>query len=245
MAADDDQRSSAPVSRTAYLYWILKITLTLPLHLFFRPHVAGRRNVPRSGPAIIACNHTSWLDWILMPVVILRRRVVFLAKSDLFVARGPLGVFSRWFFSATGQIPVNRAGHRAGDPALTTGVRLLGEGHLLGVFPEGTRARDGRLHRGRTGVVRMAGVSGAPVIPCATKGVFRYAADGRRSLSLRRNEVRFGEPLPWSGEPFPIDDAELLRKRTDDLMRAIQELSGQEYVDVDAREAQTGTGAGD
>src|SRR3954464_5983805 len=152
--AEDASRRSAPVSRIAYLYGFLKITLTVPLHLFFRLHVSGRKNVPRSGPAILACNHTSWLDWILMPVVILRRRVVFLAKSDLFDASGLLGVLSRWFFSATGQIPVNRAGQRAGDPALTTAARLLGEGHLLGVFPEGSRARDGRLYRGRTGAVR-------------------------------------------------------------------------------------------
>lgn len=236
--ADDDPRSSAPVSRTAYLYWILKITLTVPLHLFFRPHVFGTTNVPRSGPAVLACNHTSWLDWLLMPVVILPRRVVFLAKSDLFVARGGLGALSRWFFSATGQIPVNRSGNRAGDPALSTAVRLLRDGHLVGVFPEGTRARDGRLHRGRTGVVRMAGVSGAPVIPCATRGVFRYEADGSRHLSLRRNEVHFGPPMPWSGQPFPTDDPALLRARTDDLMRAIQQLSGQEYVDLDARDVQ-------
>lgn len=238
--ADDNPRTPAPVSRIAYLYWILKITLTVPLHLFFRPYVSGTKHVPESGPAILACNHTSWLDWILMPVVILRRRVVFLAKADLFVAPGPLGMMSRWFFSATGQIPVDRSGHRAGDPALATAVRLLGEGHLLGVFPEGTRARDGRLHRGRTGVIRMAGVSGAPVIPCATKGVFRYEADGTRHLSLRRNEVHFGEPMQWSGRPFPIDDPLLLRARTDDLMQAIQRLSGQEYVDIDARDANNG-----
>jgi 1-acyl-sn-glycerol-3-phosphate acyltransferase len=228
-------RRSAPVARIAYLYWFLKLTLTVPLHALFRPHVTGRRHIPRTGPAILACNHTSWLDWIVMPVVILRRRVVFLAKSDLFVAPGPLGVLSRWFFSATGQIPVDRSGRRAGDPALSTAARLLTDGHLLGVFPEGTRARDGRLHRGRTGVVRIAGVSGAPVLPCATKGIFRYDSDGTRHLSMRHNEVHFGPPMPWSGQPFPIDDPVLLRARTDDLMRAIQQLSGQEYVDVDAR----------
>jgi 1-acyl-sn-glycerol-3-phosphate acyltransferase len=175
-----------------------------------------------------------------MPVVILPRRVVFLAKSDLFVTRGPIGLLSRWFFSATGQIPVDRSGHRAGDPALSTAQRLLAEGHLLGIFPEGTRARDGRLHRGRTGAVRMAGVSGAPLIPCATKGVFRYDADGTRHLSLRRNEVHFGASMPWSGRPFPIDDPAVLRARTDDLMRSIQRLSGQEYVDIDAREGSDG-----
>ncbi len=238
--ADDNARPPAPVSRTAYLYWIIKVTLTVPLHLFFRPHVSGRRHVPRSGPAILASNHTSWLDWILMPVVILRRRVVFLAKSDLFVGSGPLGVLSRWFFSATGQIPVDRSGRGAGNPALDTAARLLAEGHLLGVFPEGTRARDGRLHRGRTGIVRMAGVSGAPVIPCATKGVFRYEADGTRHLSLRRNEVHFGAPMSWSGRQFPIDDPALLRARTDDLMHAIQRLSGQDYVDVDASHGNDG-----
>src|SRR3954464_3077637 len=126
--AEDASRRSAPVSRIAYLYGFLKITLTVPLHLFFRPHVSGVKHVPRSGPAILACNHTSWLDWILMPVVLLRRGVVFLAKSGLFVARSLLGVLSRWFFSATGQIPVDRSGHRAGDPALDTAARLLREG---------------------------------------------------------------------------------------------------------------------
>ena len=232
------QPAEAPVQRVGYLYWVTKVVLTPPLLVALRPKVEGLRHVPTSGPAILASNHTSFYDWLVLPLVVPLRRITFLAKSSYFTGRGVKGRLRRFFFTACGQVPVDRSGGGAGEAALNTAVRLLGEGNLLGVFPEGTRSPDGRLHRGRTGVVRMAAASGAPVVPCATVGLFSIAPAGAvlPRLQRARTVVRFGPPMDWpvdpSGEP---PSPEVLRARTDELMAVIRELSGQEYSGVDAR----------
>jgi len=230
--------AEAPVQRNGYLYWVTKLVLTVPLLLVLRPKVEGLHHVPASGPAILASNHTSFYDWLVLPLVVRRRRIIFLAKSSYFTGAGLRGRLRRYFFTACGQVPVDRSGGGAGEAALRTALRLLDEGNLLGVFPEGTRSPDGRLHRGRTGVVRMAMASGAPVVPCATIGLFDVAPTGRilPRLSRRRTVVRFGPPLTW---PAPAQDGApegtVLRQCTDELMTLIQELSEQEYTDTDAR----------
>lgn len=226
--------SHAPVDRSGYLYWLIKIVATVPLLLYFRPRVQGMGNVPRQGAAIIACNHVSWLDWIVMPLVILRRRVSFLAKEDYFTEPGVRGWFKRYFFTATGQIPVIRGGASAGDAALNTGTELLREGRLLGIFPEGTRSRDGRLYRGRTGPLRMAAAANVPVIPCATIGLFEIAPPGRRIPRPSRVTVKFAPPMSWPDIQGQTPSREVLRQRTDELMAVIQSLSNQEYTGVDA-----------
>lgn len=230
--------AEAPVQRNGYLYWVTKVVLTLPLLLVLRPKVEGLHHVPASGPAILASNHTSFYDWLVLPLVVRRRRIIFLAKSSYFTGRGLKGRLRRYFFTACGQVPVDRSGGGAGEAALRTAVRLLDEGNLLGVFPEGTRSPDGRLHRGRTGVARIAATSGAPVVPCGTVGLFDVAPAGRvlPRLSRRRVVVRFGPPLPWPAPPPDgAPDGSVLRERTDELMTTIQRLSEQEYTDTDAR----------
>jgi 1-acyl-sn-glycerol-3-phosphate acyltransferase len=223
---------AAPVARSGYLYWVAKVVLTPILAIAFRPKVDDVRRVPRTGPAILACNHVSYLDWMFLPLVVRARRISFLAKLEYFTRPGLRGQLQKYFFTATGQVPVDRSGTDASSAALRTAKRLLDEGRLVGVFPEGTRSRDGRLYRGRTGVARLAAESGVPVIPCATVGVFDIAPPGTRVPRPRRIAVRFGTPMTWpTGRPASPPE---LRAWTDELMAEIQRLSGQEAAGVDA-----------
>jgi 1-acyl-sn-glycerol-3-phosphate acyltransferase len=219
------------MSESGYLYWVMKVVLTPILVLAFRPKVQGLRRVPRQGPALLACNHTSYLDWLFLPLIVRTRRISFLAKIEYFTRRGLRGRLQRYFFTATGQVPVDRAGADAATAALTKATELLAEGRLVGVFPEGSRTRDGRLNRGRTGVARMAAASGVPVIPVAMIGVYDVAPPGTRIPRPRKVGVRFGEPM----RPLPPQATpEQLRAWTDELMDAIAALSGQEQSGVDA-----------
>lgn len=229
----DGGTAAAPVNRVGWFYWVMKVALSAPMTVYFRPHIEGVRYVPRRGGAIVASNHASYLDWLFLPLVVRLRRLSFLAKEEYFTRRGPVGAAQRFFFGATGQVPVIRGGNRKGDAALVTAARLLDEGRLLAIFPEGTRSLDGRLQRGKTGVVRMAGRTGVPVIPCGIVGAFEVAPKGARVPRPVKVTVRFGPPMPWSGKRFDIDDRVLLRKYTDELMTAIQELSGQDVADPD------------
>jgi 1-acyl-sn-glycerol-3-phosphate acyltransferase len=216
------------VHESGYLYWVFKVVLTPIMTLAFRPLVEGVHHVPRRGGALLACNHTSYLDWLLLPLVVRTRRISFLAKLEYFTRRGPVGRAQAYFFTATGQVPVDRAGAGAAEGALRTATRLLGEGRLVGVFPEGTRSRDGRLQRGRTGVARMAAASGAPVVPCATVGAYEVCPPGRRVPRPRRVAVRFGPPMPPVCREGHEPSAAELRAWTDELMARIAVLSGQE-----------------
>jgi 1-acyl-sn-glycerol-3-phosphate acyltransferase len=230
--AEPRDQPSAPVARSGYLYWVAKVLLTPILTVAFRPKIEGVRRVPRTGPAILACNHVSYLDWLFLPLVVRTRRISFLAKLEYFTRPGLKGAGQRYFFTATGQVPVDRSGTDASSAALRTAKRLLDEGRLVGIFPEGTRSRDGRLYRGRTGVARLAAATGVPVIPCATVGVFDIAPPGTRVPHLRRIGVRFGPPMMWpTGKPA---SPAALRAWTDELMAEIQRLSGQEAAGTDA-----------
>ncbi|MEO6204718.1 MAG: lysophospholipid acyltransferase family protein, partial [Mycobacteriales bacterium] len=147
-------------------YWIVKAILTPILRLLFRPWVEGGEHVPAEGGAIMASNHLSFSDSIFLPLVV-PRRITFLAKADYFTGKGVKGRLTRGFFSGVGQVPIDRSGGAASEAALRTGKRILTEGNLLGLYPEGTRSPDGRLYRGKTGVARMALEAGVPVLPVA------------------------------------------------------------------------------
>ena len=218
-------------------YWVAKYTLGVALWLVFRPWSRGRRNLPRRGPVILASNHLSFSDHFFGPLP-LRRKVVFLAKSEYFTGKGVKGLASRAFFSGVGQIPIDRTGGEASERALRSGLRVLAQGRVLGIYPEGTRSPDGRLYRGKTGVARLAVESGAPVVPCAMIDTFQFQPPGTLWPNRRfRPGVRFGEPLDFSRYHGQEADGQLLRTITDEIMQAIAKLSGQEYVDIDARRA--------
>lgn len=213
------------------LYWLLRrIVLGPVLHRIFRPIEEGVHNVPTSGPAILAANHLSFADWIFLPLV-LNRRVTFVAKSDYFTGSGVKGAAQRTFFAGTGQVPIDRTGGRASEGALRAGMRILRQGGLFGIFPEGTRSHDGRLYKGRTGVARLALRSGVPVVPVALVGTDEIAPPGRILRKITSPTVRFGPPLDFSRYAGMESDRMVLRSVTDEIMYAILDLSGQTYVD--------------
>nr|WP_218849433.1 lysophospholipid acyltransferase family protein [Nocardioides perillae] len=206
------------------------------LRLVFRPHTEGAEHVPEEGPAILASNHLSYADWLFMPLT-LSRRVTFVAKAEYFTGTGLKGWLQRTFFSGAGQVPIDRSGADAAAGALLSAKRILGEGGLFGIYPEGTRSHDGRLYRGKTGVARLALETGVPVIPVAVVGTDVVAPPGKKFGSLTRPVVRFGTPLDFSRYEGMENDRYILRSITDEIMYEIMRLSGQEYVDQYAARA--------
>ena len=220
-------------------YWVCKYILIGPwLRLLFRPQVEGLENLPEDGAAILAGNHLSFSDSIFLPLVC-KRKITFLAKSDYFNTPGVKGLLTRLFMSAAGQVPVDRSGGRASEAALRTGLRVLGEGNLLGIYPEGTRSGDGRLYRGKTGVARMALEAGVPVIPCAMVNTHIIQPPGRVRPRIMRVKIRIGVPLDFSRYEGMSGDRFVLRSMTDEIMYELMQLSGQEYVDMYAAKAKT------
>ena len=201
--------------------------------ILFRPKVKGLRNVPGTGPVIIASNHLSFSDSIFMPLVV-PRKVTFLAKSEYFTSPGPKGLLKKLTFIALGQVPVDRSGGRRSEAALITGLKVLAEGKCLGIYPEGTRSPDGRLYKGRTGIARLAIESGAPIIPVAMFNTEKIQPTGTGVPKVMRVEMIFGEPMYFDGDST---DLLYLRDVTDKIMATIQSLSGQEYVDTYATKA--------
>jgi 1-acyl-sn-glycerol-3-phosphate acyltransferase len=213
-------------------YWFLKwIALGPFLRGVFRPRVSGAENVPEEGPAILASNHLSYADWLFTPLA-LNRRVTFVAKSDYFTGVGVKGWAQKRFFAGTGQVPVDRSGGKASEGALRAGLQVLQRGELFGIYPEGTRSHDGRLYKGRTGVARLALLAKVPVIPTAVIGTDVIAPPGKIIKRVVSPTVRFGEPLDFSRYEGMEGDRFVLRSITDEIMYAIMELSGQEYVDL-------------
>jgi len=212
-------------------YWILKVILTPVFYLFWRVEVEGRDNVPARGPVVLAANHQSFCDSFFLPLV-LRRRVTYVAKAEYFDSWR-----TSWFFRAAGQIPMQRSGGDASQRALDTAREVLEAGGVLGIYPEGTRAPDARLHRGHTGVVRLALGCGVPLVPVGLQGTRRVQPPGRRLMRpFHAVTVRFGPPLDvgtvGAGEAAVAGhDSAVLRAVTDELMHTIAGLSGQEYVD--------------
>ncbi len=201
------------------------------LRLVYRPWVEGAENVPAEGPAILAGNHLTVIDSFFLPIV-LDRKVSFLAKSDYFTERGIRGWLKRRFVGGTGQVPVDRSGGRAGEAALNVALSVLEDGGLFGIYPEGTRSPDGRLYRGKTGVARMALKAEVPVIPVAMIGTAEMQPAGRVIPKRMRPGIRFGAPLDFSRYEGMESDRHVLRSVTDEIMYALMDLSGQEYVDV-------------
>jgi 1-acyl-sn-glycerol-3-phosphate acyltransferase len=213
-------------------YWLLKWVLLGPfLKLVFRPQAEGAENVPAEGPAILASNHLSYADWLFMPLT-LPRRVTFVAKAEYFSTPGLKGWFQKKFFAGSGQVPIDRSGATAAEGALSAAKRILARGELFGIYPEGTRSRDGRLYRGKTGVARLALESKVPVIPVAVLGTDVVAPPGKKFGTITRPVVRFGKPLDFSRYEGLEDDRFILRSITDEIMYEIMRLSGQEYVDM-------------
>ncbi len=209
------------------MYWIVKAVLTPIVRLVVRVRVEGRRHVPRRGPVILAANHRSFLDSIFIPLVV-RRRVTFVAKAEYF--DDPK---TAWFFRSCGQIPIRREGGSASERALASASDVLRKGRVFGIYPEGTRTRDGYLHRGHTGVARLALRCGVPVVPIGIVGSDEVQpVDARMPRLFRHVTVRFGEPISPDRYRDRGDDRLVLRELTDEIMYEISQLSGYTYVDT-------------
>lgn len=207
------------------------------LHAIGRPKVVGKENIPSSGAAILASNHLSFIDSMYLPLMI-ERPVVFPAKAEYFAAKGPLGRLWAAYLRSTNQLEMDREGARSAQATLEAALDILRSGDLFGFYPEGTRSPDGRLYRGRSGVGWLAMNSGAPVIPVAMMGTRKMLPPGAPLPRPTRIEIRIGKRQEFghlAGEP----PARARRIVADEVMRAIGELSGQEYVHQYASDVKT------
>ncbi|BBH63531.1 1-acyl-sn-glycerol-3-phosphate acyltransferase [Actinoplanes sp. OR16] len=203
------------MTRTPPLYALTSATVGTAVRRVWRPQVAGLENIPAGG-AIICANHLSVGDQFFLGVTV-PRHIAFWAKAEYFQRR-----LTRPVVAGMGAIPVERAGGRAVLSAFDAAAPILRAGGLVAVFPEGTRSPDGRLHRGRTGAVRLATQAGVPIVPAGIIGTRGLRPSGILRPGRHPVSITFGEPLTV-GESSVRDD-------TDRLIRRIQELTGQEYV---------------
>ena len=209
------------------LYWGIKVVLTPILRLGYRVRIEGREHIPKRGPVILAANHRSFMDSLFLPLVI-RRRVTFVAKAEYFDSKK-----TAWFFRGVGQIPIRREGGSASERALSSATEVLETGGVFGIYPEGTRTRDGYLHRGHTGVARLALRTGAPIVPVGMIGTDEIqATDAKLPRFFRDVTIRFGRPIPLGHYLGREDERIVLRQITDEVMFEIQQLSGYEYQDT-------------
>jgi 1-acyl-sn-glycerol-3-phosphate acyltransferase len=197
----------------------------------WRPTVTGLANVPSTGGVILASNHLSFVDSVVIPVVV-PRKVVFLAKSDYFTGTGLKGAASRAWFEGLGMLPVDRDDSRAAIASLDTALQVLGRGEAFGIYPEGTRSRDGRLYRGRTGVGHLALTAGVPVVPVGLIGTEKLQPVGSTLPRVVPVTVSFGTPIRVAGRFDGVPLGRARREVTDEIMAAIQRLSGQEEAGV-------------
>jgi 1-acyl-sn-glycerol-3-phosphate acyltransferase len=209
------------------VYTVMRTVLGALFRVLWRPQIEGVEHVPASGAVIVASNHLSFIDSIVLPLAVPHRRVTFLAKSEYFTGGGLLGLPRRTFFRGMGAVPIDRGEARDAKAALDTALGVLERGWAFGVYPEGTRSRDGRLYRGRTGIGWLALHAGVPVVPVGLTGTDRVQPIGATVPRIARVGVRFGEPVLPSAYAG-LSPAIARRRLTDDVMDAVAALSGQE-----------------
>ena len=210
------------------LYTLTRKTMGPLARLIYRPVIEGMENIPRDGPLLLASNHLSFVDSVVIPLAA-PRRVVFLAKAEYFTGHGVRGALTRAIFSTVGAVPVERGTAGAAQGALDAALAILHEGLAFGIYPEGTRSRDGQLYRGRTGVAWLALTAGCPVVPVGLTGTQDIQPVGSRLPRIRKITIRFGKPLDFSHLQGAVPGL-ARREATDTVMAAIRTLSGQEFV---------------
>ncbi|ODQ87032.1 lysophospholipid acyltransferase family protein [Mycolicibacterium flavescens] len=221
-------------------YWLFKYIFMGPLlSLLGRPKVEGLENIPRSGAAILASNHLAVADSFYKPLVV-SRRITFLAKAEYFTGTGLKGWFQRWFYTVAGQVPIDRTDADSAQAALDTAERILGEGKLLGMYPEGTRSPDGRLYKGKTGLARLALQTGVPVIPVAMIGTDSVNPPGSKMWRFGKVHIKFGKPMDFTRFEGLAGNRFIERAVIDEVMYELMRLSGQEYVDLYAADVKEG-----
>ncbi len=212
-------------------YRLLRLICSLVVFLVLRPKVTGLHNIPRRGAVILASNHLSFIDSVIIPLVV-PRHVTFIAKKEYWTGRGIKGRVSRWFFTTMGHIPVDRDDPRAGQRSLQDALVVLQRGGAFGIYPEGTRSRDGKLHPGHTGVAWLALAGSAPVVPVAIVGTDKVQPVGKRlPRPVRGIHVQFGAPIDPSRQiTAGARPAQVRRELTDQVMASIHRMSGQQLA---------------
>ncbi|MDN5725067.1 MAG: 1-acyl-sn-glycerol-3-phosphate acyltransferase [Propionibacteriales bacterium] len=196
-----------------------------------RPWLEGEENIPASGPVILASNHQSAIETVLLPAMV-RREMSFAAKQELFASKGLQNRILATFLKAVGIQPLDRTGGRASASSMEAVSGVLADGGVLGIFPEGTRSPDGRLYKGKTGTARLVLAAGVPVVPVAMINTLAVEVKGWPFKRMRKPGIRFGPALDFSKWRAGAQNRDVIRHVTDEIMTAIMELSGQEYVDV-------------
>lgn len=220
-------------------YHLFKNLLFTPVSkLVFRPWVRGTENIPETGGIILACNHLSYGETFLLPAMI-RRRMTFPVKAEMFQMTSIGGRIVGWFLKAVGQVPLDRTGGKASAAGLSPVMKELQDGGVVGIFPEGTRSPDGRMYKGRTGVAKMALEAGVPIIPVGMVGT-EFSKGFLGIPVMKRPGIIVGTPLDFTELSTRSHEMKVLRHVTDEVMDAIQQLTGQEYVDVYANRAKFG-----
>ncbi len=209
-------------------YQLSRVVAGPVLRLLWRPSITGLEYIPAEGGAILASNHLSIVDSIFLPLM-LDRPLTFAAKSEYFTGRSLAQRLAGAYLRATKQLSVDRAQARAAQDMLEAALALLRRGQLFGLYPEGTRSPDGRLYRGRTGVAWLAMNSGLPVIPVAMIGTERILPPGHAVPRLHQVTMRIGKPLTFEAYQ-EMAPGRARRAITDEVIQAIQALSGQDYV---------------
>lgn len=225
------------------LYWLFKYVLIGPvLWLFGRPTIEGQHHIPKKGPVTLAGNHRAVVDSFFL-VLMVRRRITFVAKSEYFTGTGVKGAMQRWFFGGAGQVPIDRSGADASRAALDTAIGILDKGGVWGIYPEGTRSPDGCLYKGKTGAIRVALETGAPVIPVVVHGGDAVNPPGTRMWRFSKVRITVGEPIDFSRYRELRGYQAVVRAATDELMAVLCDQSGQEYVDVYGADVKSGDAA--
>lgn len=216
MSADD---------RAARLYPFAKALMGPASRRLWNTEVTGLDRIPEEGPVIVAPNHISFLDSALL-MGLLPRQIWFVGKAEYMDDWK-----TKYLFPATGMIPIDRSGGSASQKALDAAAGVLGNGGIFGIYPEGTRSRDGRLYKGRTGVARLALRTGAPIVPVGIIGTDKIQPpDARAPKLFQACSFHFGRPIKPARYQKRIDDGRVYRELTDEVMFEIRELCGQEYV---------------
>ncbi|MFC8304570.1 lysophospholipid acyltransferase family protein [Specibacter sp. NPDC057265] len=190
-----------------------------------RPTVQGLENIPAHGPFIVAPNHLSFFDSVIVQALT-PRPVSFFAKAEYFTGKGVKGKLMKSFFESVHSIPVERGEQAASVQALKTLLEILGRNEGVGIYPEGTRSRDGVLYRGRTGVGWLALTTGAPVVPVGIIGTEKLQPAGSKGFKPAKFTLRYGAPLTFA-QTGPDHALPARRAATDAIMDAIAQLTRQ------------------
>ncbi len=194
------------------------------VHRLWRFDIDGLDHVPADGPAVLCPNHAAAIDSFLLPAV-LPRNVIYVGKSEYL---------DDWktkrLFPALGMIPIDRRGGDHAAAALDAARQVLQRGGLFGIYPEGTRSRSGKLHKGHTGAARLAVETGAPLIPVGLVGTADIQpVDRVVPRFFKTVGIRFGRPISVERYTNRVGDRTIYRELTDELMYEIQQLTGLDY----------------